>query len=407
MLRIAPIFLYFLLLSQGFSAQQIANFVSNGSFEKLYTCNGASSPITWAKNWLSIDSASFGGGVYGLCNSKIPTNVNGWQFPLSGQNYIICTFFWLPNSSRGYPKNRLKQTLNQGKTYCVRFHINITNMSPRGIDGFGAYFGGSAIDTITKCTIPLTYITPQVKNPIGNIISDTLNWVPITGTFVATGNEKYLLLGNFLSNAGTSTAPIMGPFYPENWCDVLIDDVSCIEMDVAAYAGPDKWITPGDSVYLGRESDFAIDPYCFWYKLPNATTAIDTTSGIWVKPSSTSTYVVRQELECNTVKWDTVVVYQNAVGLSKIKIKNEELIIGPNPSANEVILSLANESLPKYFKRVEILDMEMKVIKEIEISEENTKLTIITSDIANGIYALRLMNKENEWEAFGKLAVQR
>src|SRR5690606_40769166 len=57
-------------------------------------------------------------------------------------------------------------------------------------------------------------------------------------------------------------------FYPDYWTDVLIDDVSCIEVNLPAYAGRDTTILIGDSVYIGREKDFAIDTGCVWYKLP-------------------------------------------------------------------------------------------------------------------------------------------
>src|SRR5690606_33046643 len=112
-----------------------------------------------------------------------------------------------------------------GKTYCVKFYVNISNPSTYGIDGFGAYFGDNNIDTITYCNVPLTYLIPQVQNPQGNIISDTLNWIAITGTFVANGTEKYLLLGNFLSNANTDTLMINPTNLPLIWTEGSIDDV--------------------------------------------------------------------------------------------------------------------------------------------------------------------------------------
>src|SRR5690606_22419827 len=139
-------------------------------------------------------------------------------------------------------------------------------------------------------------------------ITDTLNWVAITGTFVANGTEKYLLLGNFLSDDDTDTLMINPTNLPTIATEAGIDDVSCIPLDLEAYAGRDTTILYGDSVYIGREPDFATDPYCVWYKLPDTANAIDTTSGLWVKPSVTTTYVVKQELECSSLKWDTVVV---------------------------------------------------------------------------------------------------
>src|SRR5262249_18836598 len=133
-------------------------------------------------------------------NATVPYTGYAFQWPKSGYSYFISTLYLKSNASsinRGYPRNRLKQNLEIGKTYCVKFYCNITNQSTYGVDGLGAYFGDSNTDTITQCDKPITYLTPQVKNPNGNIITDTLNWVLITGTFTANGTEKYLILGNF------------------------------------------------------------------------------------------------------------------------------------------------------------------------------------------------------------------
>lgn len=172
-------------------AQQASNYVANGSFEEYYTCDGQ---ISSAKSWLSIDSMSFGGLYYNACSADIPGNgVDYYQYPRTGNGFIRNTFY-LHNGLRGYLKNRLKSTLQAGKKYCARFYVNITNGSTYAIDGFGAYFGDNTIDTITRCTKPLTYLTPQIKNPNFNFITDTMNWVSVTGTFVANGIEKYMVI---------------------------------------------------------------------------------------------------------------------------------------------------------------------------------------------------------------------
>src|SRR5690606_13010817 len=188
---------------------------------------------------------------------------------------------------------------------------------------------------------PLTYLTPQVQNPQGNIIIDTLNWVAITGTYTANGTEKYLMLGNFLSDEDTDTLTVNLTWSAYNYItEANIDDVSCIPIDLEAYAGRDTTIFLNDSVYIGREPDFAIDTGCVWYKLPS-TTAIDTISGMWVKPPiGTHTYVVRQELECSSLKWDTVIVNVKEkiidttdISVNELRIENEKLRIYPNPTS--------------------------------------------------------------------------
>ncbi len=377
-----------LFISKSHKAQ-VVNYVSNGSFEEKYDCSPPY-PLTKAKFWLSIDSNSYIGSYLSKCNSVVPLNGSAYQLPKTGISYAISGWFLPSSNIRGYPKNRLKKNLQAGKTYCVKFHVNITNKSPYGMDGFGAYFGDGTIDTITKCTVPLTYLNPQVKNPIGNVITDTLNWVPITGTFTANGAEKYLVLGNFLADNAVATASIGGPYYPQLWTDVLIDDVSCIEADAPAYAGPDKYLLAVDSVYIGRERDFAVDPYCVWYQLPN-TTSLDTTSGIWVKPTQTTTYVVQQNLECGSLKWDTVVVRVGYTGLAELSGKWLELSVYPNPADDFIELEIKDYRLKINNFNLSIINSLGQVIREEELMIKDGKALIDTKELESGVYVIRLV----------------
>ena len=382
-------FIFLLFCKPAFS-QQIANYVCNGGFENLYNCNG--SILNNCKNWLSTDSISYAGSNMTLCNGNVPINGNTYQNPKSGNSYVLSTFYCLnPNCGRGYLKNRLVQNLQGGTVYCVKFHVNIANTSPRGMDGFGIYFGSNLIDTITKCNIPLSYITPQVKNTVGNIISDTLNWVAITGTFTAIGNEKYALLGNFLSNSAVSTSSIYTPSFPQYWTDVCIDDVSCIPLDLPAYAGPDIWGIPTNTVYLGRPQDVGIDEACLWYKLPNNTTAIDTAAGITITVAATTeTYMVKQTI-CGNIKYDTVVVHASGLGFASSSGVENNVKIYPNP-ANEILtiefvtLSGVEANNTTY----SIVNSLGQIVREEEILFKNRNAIIKVNDLPNGIYILNI-----------------
>jgi hypothetical protein len=373
---------------------QIANYISNGGFE-------VNPPA--ASNWRSIDSASYFGSI--LCEVippyNVPLNSYGYQWPKSGHNYLISTFFLYSGGvNRGNPLNRLKGTLKTGTTYCVKFYCNITNASSYGIDGIGAYFGNEQLDTITHCTQALTYISPQVQNITGNVITDTLSWVPITGTFVANGTEKYIVLGNFKSNASTDTVLINPTNLPVLFCDVLMDDVSCIDINLYAFAGRDTSIIPGDSIFIGREPDIGIDEACMWYKLPTiitpTTPALDTVAGFWIKPVTSCTYIVRQQLWCSGVKWDTVVIHMNPVGIEKLKILTEELKLFPVPAKDELQLSIHNTELIKEFHSFSIYNNLGLLIREEETKFENGYIKINTSDLPSGLYSLQLKSSSNE-----------
>jgi len=160
-----------------------------------------------------------------------------------------------------YPRNRLKRVLKPNTAYCAKFHVVSTNNNRVAIDSYGMYFGDSSIDTISKCMNPIIYLNPQVENASGNIITDTLNWTSITGTFVANGNEKYLLLGSFKSTMATNTLQMNSPVQHQGH-DVYIDDVSLIELDLPAFAGNDTSCIPGTTIYIGRQRDVGIDEAC-------------------------------------------------------------------------------------------------------------------------------------------------
>jgi hypothetical protein len=257
------------------------------------------------------------------------------------------------------------------------------------MDGFGIYFGDNSIDTITRCNWPITYLTPQVQNPSNNVITDTLNWVPITGTFVANGTEKYALIGNFRPDGVLNTILINPTKLPLVFTDVCIDDVSCIPIDLPAFAGNDTSCVVGGSVYIGRARDVGIDEACTWFKLPNTTVAIDSAAGIFVSPTTTSTYVVRQEI-CGNVKWDTVVVYPSAVGLAELKILNEELRIYPVPADQILELKILNEKLFQDFKHLIICNSLGQMVREEEIAFKDKSVSIIVSDLQPGVYSLQI-----------------
>ncbi len=296
------------------SQAQIANYVNNPSFE-LSSPSASLSIYNAIKFWGALDTSKSAYISVGTLPpfSNAPACNFGYQNPRSGNNFIG-TNFYCNNCSRGYPRNRLKQILKANTVYCVKYSLVNTNNSVFGINSFGAFFGSSSIDTITKCNIALTYLTPQVQHQ-STIITDTLLWSPITGTFTAVGDEKYMVIGNFKSEASTNILLINPTYLPSQVCDIYIDDVSLVELDLPAFAGRDTFFLPGGSVFIGREPDVGIDEACIWYKLPDMTTAIDTVAGLWVTPVGTTTYVVRQQLWCGGVKWDTVVVHESALGL--------------------------------------------------------------------------------------------
>ncbi|MDX2174599.1 MAG: gliding motility-associated C-terminal domain-containing protein [Bacteroidota bacterium] len=303
-----------MLLAFGFlfiSFNNIAqvNYVQNPSFEILDSCrdnlNFQYPPLYW-------DTLRAGGGggpeICSTCATwfylKVPYSGYGsFQIPKTGNNYCFYTNYYPTTSqlNREYIQNELKQNLKQNKSYCVTYYLSLLNESKYAITEYGAYFDDGSIKTTFYGTSTLT---PQVKSPIGIYLTDTLNWTKVQGTFTANGTESYLTLGNFKSTANTSfsTMPIQTNGVQRFVADYYIDDVSVIEADLPAYAGRDTVLCTGDSVFIGRPPEVGLE--CIWF---NNNTQIATGGGIWVKPATTQTYVVSQNV-CGLIKTDTIQV---------------------------------------------------------------------------------------------------
>ena len=371
----------FLLQKSAFS--QSVNYVSNPGFENSWIMQSGSS-VDACQNWEAIDSLKPGYYVLSVAFGNAPYSSFGFQQPRTGKNFILSQFY-CTNCPRWNPRNRLKQPLKPNTAYCAKYYVVNTNNNRVAIDSYGLYVGNSDLDTITKCNIPLTYLTPQVENAVGNVITDTLKWTPISGTFVAQGGEKYLVLGNFKSNAATNTI-LINPTLQVMSNDVYIDDVSLIELDLPAWAGYDSWQVAGDSSFIGREPDIGIDEACSWYQLPNMSVPIATVAGMWVKPATTSTYVVRQEI-CGNIKWDTVVVHESALELREYERLSAALKTYPNPANQSVEIELAPDE-----KIAECtIYSATGPTQKYEQTHPTNKMRLDVQDLPPGIYVLETL----------------
>lgn len=382
---------------------QIANYVLNGGFEDKWSCSGLNE-LNKAKGWNCIgwDTTIFGGFIYSVdCFNNAPSIPGvGFQYPKSGNTFYrlqsYCTNPCNSSNARNYSKSRLKTKLVANKTYCAKMYVVLQESSPYAIDGFGFYFGDDSIDSIKVAHAPLNYIPAQVNNPSGNIITDTLIWTPVSGTFVATGNEKYMVIGNFLSDVGTNLSLMIPAQSTYTWSEYFVDDVSCIPIDLPAYAGHDTTCIPGTTVYIGRTRDVGIDEACTWYQLPNMTTPIaQAVAGLSVSPAQTTTYVVKQQLWCSGIKYDTVVVFKDALGLRKQEALNDELKIYPVPAKNAFSIKAANKSFYEDLEGLTLYDAFGNKLRYEEL-KENPERDIDISDLAPGIYFVILVNTKGE-----------
>ena len=182
------------------------NLVPNPGFEIIDSCSFGSGAIvdTVAPPWDSPSAGSVD--LYNTCSThfaySVPENSWGFQYPHTGNGYAGGGFY----SNGGVPGYReylqveLDSPLVANQNYCGSFYVNLTNLAKYANNNFGMYFSTTHI--FVSNYNPLNLI-PQINDT--TIVSDTANWILVYGKYRAQGGERYIIIGNFYTDAQTDT----------------------------------------------------------------------------------------------------------------------------------------------------------------------------------------------------------
>ncbi len=327
------------------------NLVPNPSFEILSrSCDSLYELTGGAKYWTNIipgvpkvpnSYATFNKCATTIC-CKVPYlgNNTAYQEAHTG-NGFVCFFFYYRIIStnkylntRDYIQTKLISKLKKETNYYVEFFVNNLDVWRYGVNNIGLHLSDTAITNTDRTVKPLT---PQILAYGNPIIFDTLRWVKISGIYKANGNEQYLSIGNFKSDAYTDTSAIASGAYGAVY---NIDDVSVIPLDslvLKADAGRDTTIYKGDSAWIGSRISGITDMH--WRTSAGGIVA-DSVPGLWVKPSITTTYILEQIIGGQYSK-DTVKV--TVVQPVPVLVVNGQLLVVKEGKAVEFSWQTANE----------------------------------------------------------------
>lgn len=222
-LLITKIFLVFAL---HFTLGAQVNLVPNGNFENYVQCPSGLSELYQALYW---ENPSLGTPDYlNTCSSAAdPLTWAGGQVPKSGAGVagIICYSKYVSSpNDREYIQIELLDTLNFNQKYIISFFISLGDQSNYSISNIGCYFSNSPINETSTALINLT---PQFSNPTNNQLNNKNSWTEVMGTYIASGTEKYIIIGNFDNDSNTDTLNVGGGLIDKSY--YFIDDVSVID----------------------------------------------------------------------------------------------------------------------------------------------------------------------------------
>jgi OmpA-OmpF porin, OOP family len=218
------------------------NLVPNGDFEDTTNCSffgGFQLSAPWYSPNFATPDYFYGSNP--TCGFSASPNASGHQLPRSGIAYI--GEYLSAGHTREYIQCQLSSALQAGQQYYIGAFVNRANNFDRATDDFGIYLSNNPVGNSTSPNyLP---VVPQISNPQGNLLSDSLNWIEVSGIYTAIGGELYISLGNFKDSANTTlvdvdnTANQSAYFYID---DVFVYDydstVSVNEIEIPINIGP-------------------------------------------------------------------------------------------------------------------------------------------------------------------------
>lgn len=211
----------------------------NGSFEEYWECpTNGSTPgdpqFEKCKYWYIPTEGTpdyFNTCAVDNYNVGIPLNLGGYQYPfdLNGYAglYALHISLITPDNYREYIQTKLNECLIKNSDYYFEFYVCRGDRQNIAIDRIGALFTDYKINRNDSDPI---IASPQIESPKHHIISDTVNWTEISGTFIATGGEQYITIGNFYTLEETDTL-IFNPDWPDDYAYYYIDGISLKEVE--------------------------------------------------------------------------------------------------------------------------------------------------------------------------------
>ncbi len=183
------------------------NLVPNPSFELYDTCPTAFEQISRATGWSSCGGSP---DYFNACASYpygVPSNFWGYQQAINGNAYaVVATYDGMNFTNiREFIISQLLQSLQIGTKYFVSCYISrCDNIGTNGASNkFGFRF--STIQYLWSNPCPVDNFSHVHSD---SIITDSIHWTRIAGSFIADNTYQYIIIGNFYDQQHTDTLDI-------------------------------------------------------------------------------------------------------------------------------------------------------------------------------------------------------
>lgn len=204
------------------------NLIHNPSFEQIDSCPYTLGQVDFALGWSSYKQSP---DYYNSCSGgnsivSVPSNVAGFQNAHSGTAYVGLQTFFTPGT-REIVGSQLLSPMIIGQEYFVSLYIACA---------FDTTIGLQIACASNKIGVKFSTQSYSITNPVtisnfahiyaDSILTDTIDWFHLTGSFIADSAYNNVMIGNFFDDLNTDTIQ----FYPNYFRSYyLIDDICVSE----------------------------------------------------------------------------------------------------------------------------------------------------------------------------------
>lgn len=233
-----------LIATIGFSQ---TNLVPNPTFEKIEKKIKDKGEIKVATPWTSPTLAQADLYVPKTKNYSIsiPDNAYGEEKPMEGSGYAgIMGYSYKNKFPRSYLQVQLTEQLEEGKEYCIKYHVSLADLSKYSCNHLGVAITDKAMTANNSDILKFDSFIESKKL----VVYETqFYWTAICGIYKAKGGEEYLTIGNFTEDAKLQLKKVKRPrgFSKPQTYDAyyFVDNVSVIPIEEAKKCDCD--VTPG------------------------------------------------------------------------------------------------------------------------------------------------------------------
>lgn len=175
------------------------NLVPNPSFESYSSCpfsfGQASVAISWSVPTLGTSDYFNACAPASFPSVNVPYTQIGYRPARTGVGMAGLIPYSPAPDYREYLQAQLSFPLAAGQTYEVRFYVSLADTASLAVDRLGAYLSVGPVGPVNN-DAPLG-VTPQVESPAATYLTDAINWILVSGTFVAAGGEDHIVIGSW------------------------------------------------------------------------------------------------------------------------------------------------------------------------------------------------------------------